>query len=115
MAVSRLVSSEDKPRRPPAKTPEARENQLAAMAYDVIEKQLRDGTASSQILTQLLKSVSAREQLEKARIEAGTVLDRAKLEAMGNDKDQNVLYQAAINAMRSYQGVDPSEVDDDIY
>lgn len=34
----------------PALTPEARENQLAALAVDLAERQLREGTASSQVM-----------------------------------------------------------------
>lgn len=35
----------------PALTPEARENQLISLASDLAEKQLREGTASSQVIT----------------------------------------------------------------
>jgi hypothetical protein len=56
-------------KRPPAATPEARENQLAALAYDLAEKQLREGTASSQVVTHFLKAVSTRERVEKEILE----------------------------------------------
>ena len=39
----------------PALTPEARENQMIALAVDLAEQQLRDGTASSQVITHYLK------------------------------------------------------------
>ena len=39
----------------PALTPEARENQLIALAVNLAEKQLREGTASSQVITHYLK------------------------------------------------------------
>ena len=39
----------------PALTPEARENQLISLAIDLAEQQLRDGTASSQVITHYLK------------------------------------------------------------
>ena len=39
----------------PAITPQERENELIMLAYDVAEQRLRDGSASSQIVTQLLK------------------------------------------------------------
>ena len=38
-----------------ALTPEARENQLIARAIDLAEKQLMEGTASSQVITHFLK------------------------------------------------------------
>lgn len=48
-----------------ATTPEARENQLISLATDLAEKQLRDGTASSQVITHYLKLGSTKERLEK--------------------------------------------------
>ena len=39
----------------PALTPEAREKQLVALAVDLVEKRLREGTASSQEVTHILK------------------------------------------------------------
>ena len=47
----------------PALTPEARENQLISLATDLAEKQLREGTASSQIIAHYLKLGSTREKL----------------------------------------------------
>ena len=53
-------SQEDKKnstqRRPPARTPEARENQMISLAIDLAEKQLQKGTASSQVITHYLKT-----------------------------------------------------------
>ena len=42
----------------PALTREARENQLIDLAIDQVEKQLREGTASSQVLVHYLKHAS---------------------------------------------------------
>ena len=39
----------------PALTPESRENQMIALAMDLAEQQLRDGTASSQLITEFVK------------------------------------------------------------
>ena len=50
-------------RRPPAKTPEARENQLVSLAVDLAERQLLDGTASAQVITHYLKLATEREKL----------------------------------------------------
>lgn len=35
--------------------PEARENQLVSLAYDLAEQQLREGSASAMVITHLLK------------------------------------------------------------
>ena len=52
----------------PALTPEARENQLISLAIDLAEQQLRDGTASSQVITHYLKLGSTKEKLEREKL-----------------------------------------------
>lgn len=116
MAVTRKRSDENKPaqrKRPPATTPESRENQVASLAVDLAEKQLRDGTASSQVITHYLKLVTTREQLEKERLRQGIELDKVKMEAMASGKQVEELYSKALNAMRSYSGQEPEFIDDD--
>ena len=41
----------------PATTPEGRENEMVSLAIDLAEKQIREGTASSQVITHFLKLV----------------------------------------------------------
>ena len=96
---------------PPAKTPEARENQLVAMAVDLAEKQLRDGTATSQVITHFLKMGSTKEKIEKEILEKQKELITAKTEALKSQKRIEDLYANALNAMRRYSGV--SELDDE--
>ena len=62
--VTPKSSESDKPMRP-ALTPEARENQLVSLAINLAEQQLRDGTASSQVITHYLKIGSTKERIEK--------------------------------------------------
>ena len=82
MATTRRNSdAPKKPRQPPATTPEARENQLVALAMDAAEKQIREGTASSQIMTHFLKQASPREKLERQKLEAENEMLRKKVEA----------------------------------
>ena len=52
-------------RRPPAKTVEARENQLITLAVDLAERQLLEGTASAQVISHYLKLGSTKDRLEK--------------------------------------------------
>jgi len=93
-----------KPRRPPAKTPEARENQLISLAVELAEKQIRDGTASSQIVTHYLKLGSTRERLEQERLMREVELLEKKAEGMESAKRAEALLGDAISAMRSYAG-----------
>ena len=96
---------------PPAKTPEARENQLIAMAVDLAERQLMDGTATSQVITHFLKMGSTKEKIEKEILEKQKELITAKTEALKSQKRIEDLYANALNAMRRYSGV--SELDDE--
>jgi hypothetical protein len=95
----------------PARTPEARENQLISLAYDLAEKQLRDGTASSQVITQFLKLASPTERLEREILESRKELMVAKTEAIKSNKNVEKLYQNALNAMKSYRGESSEDED----
>lgn len=91
-------------RRPPARTPEAREKQLIADAYDRAEQQIRDGTASSQVITHFLRLGSTRELLEQERLRHENELLTAKAEAMAEQKKMGEMYEKALIAMSLYQG-----------
>lgn len=93
-----------KKQRPPATTPEARENQLITLAVDLAEKQLADGTASSQVMTHYLKLGSTKERIEKEILEEQKMHLRAKTEAMRSAKRVEELYKSALDAMRAYSG-----------
>lgn len=95
-----------KKRRPPAKDPEARENQLIALAIDVAEQQLSDGTASAQVITHYLKLGTTKERLEKEKLARENELLRVKAEAYESQKNIETLYKDAINAMKAYSGMD---------
>jgi hypothetical protein len=103
--TARRKSSEPKQtRRKPATTPEGRENQLVSEAIDLAEKQIRSGTASSQVITHFLKLGSTRERLEQQRLEHENELTRVKIEALESAQRVEELYKEALDAMRSYAG-----------
>lgn len=97
----------------PALTPESREKQMIALAVDLAEKQLLEGTASSQVITHYLKLGTTREQLEIKRIEQEIELNKAKTKAIENVEEMKVLYENAINAMRTYGGHGGGSNDED--
>lgn len=98
----------------PALTPEARENQLISLAVDLAEQQLREGTASSQVITHYLKLGSTKERIEKEILEKQKELIAAKTESLKSAQRIEELYTEAISAMRKYSGQDPvGERDDD--
>lgn len=106
------MSGSSKPRRP-AISPEARENQLIAYAYDLVEQRLIDGTASSQETTHFLKLGTEKARLEKEILERQKDLITAKTEALRSEERIEKLMTEAINAMRGYQGLgEPDEPED---
>ena len=98
----------------PALTPEAREDQLVALATNLAEKQLLDGTASSQVISHYLKIGSTKERIEREILKEQKDLIKAKTEALKSEKRVEELYSEALNAMRRYAGQVPQEeVDED--
>lgn len=90
-------------KRPPAKTPEAREAQLIAMAYDHAETQFRNGEASSQVTTHFLKMGSTRELKELKKIELDTKLAEAKIRQIDSVEEMKVLFKDAMEALTGYK------------
>lgn len=88
----------------PARTPEARENQLINLAVDETERRLRNGTASSQILTLLLKLATTKAQLEIEKLRADISLQRAKEQEIEDKASNSDLYAEALAAFKSYKG-----------
>lgn len=114
MASTRKTPDSNKPRRgQPATTPEAREKQLISLAYDAVEKKIRNGEASSQELTHFLKLGSTRETLEQQRLMREVDLLQKKAEGIESAKRVEELYTNAINAMRNYAGQAPERTYDD--
>lgn len=113
MATTRKTPESGRPRRPPATTPEAREKQLIALAVDAAEKQIREGTASSQVISHFLKLGSTREQLEQQRLMREVDLLEKKAEGMESAKRVEELYTKAIESMKTYAGQEPTRAYDD--
>lgn len=99
----------------PASTPEARENQLISLAVDLAEKQLIEGTASSQVITHYLKLGSTKEKIEREILEEQKKLIEAKTENLQSAKRIEELYTKAIDAMKNYSGqtTDSNDEEDD--
>lgn len=86
----------------PAITPEGREAQLIAYATDLAEEQLKNGTASSQVITHYLKLGSQREKYEREKLKEEIKLLNAKTDAIKAEKDREGLYMQVIEAIKSY-------------
>lgn len=98
-------------KRPPAKTPEAREKQLIALAVSRAEQQLRDGTASAMVITHYLKLASPKEKLERELLTANVDLAKAKTEEIQSHKRIEELQKEAMIAFGIYRGDDHADQD----
>lgn len=112
MARSKSDEPTPKTRRSrPALSTDARENQMVSLAVDLAEQQLRDGSASSQLITHYLKVGSAKERLEREKLIEENNLLRAKAKSIASQERTEELYAKALSAMRRYSG-DRSPDDD---
>lgn len=99
-----IPTSQVKKKRRTASTPEAREQQMISLATDLAEQQLRDGTASSQVITHYLKLGSSKDKLEKEKLQEENKLLKAKTQAVESSKRIEELYEEALAAMKGYRG-----------
>lgn len=99
---------------PPSTTPEGRENQVIAMAYDLAEQQIRNGTATSQVISHFLKLGSKKERLEREILEEQKKLIISKRESIESQQSERELMEEALNAFRNYSGNGGSD-DSNIY
>ena len=87
---------------PPAGSPEERENQLIALAYDAVEERIRTGKASSAEYVHFLRAGSMKQREEIDKLQKENEMLRAKTEALRSEVDRKELYEEAIRAMQSY-------------
>jgi hypothetical protein len=112
---TKKAASEDVAPMRPTLSPEVRENQMISLAMDLVEKRLREGTASSAETTHFLKLATVKSELEKKKLEAENTLLHAKADAIQAAKDNALLYKKAIKAMREYGGVEDNDESENIY
>lgn len=104
--MTRKKKKEKIPITRPAETPEEQEDLMIALSMKLAEKKLRDGTASSQIITHYLKLASEKrerdldERIKEKQIE---YLD-AKTKSIDSDEEIKELYKDAMNDLRIYRG-----------
>lgn len=87
------MSKVAKTERRPMLTPEAKENQMISLAMDCAERQMIEGTASSQVITHFLKLGSGKERLEREKLEEENKLLRAKTKALEESAESKVMYE----------------------
>lgn len=107
--VKKAEAQKASPKLRPTLTPEAREKRLMSLALDVAEQRLLDGTASSQLVTTILKISTEREKLEREILEKKRDLLVAQKESIESSKRIEELYAEAIEAMKRYSVREGSE------
>lgn len=105
-----VAETSQKPKRRPTISSEARETEMIGLAIDLAEQQLRDGTASSQVITHYLKLGTMRERREIEKLENENKLIQAKIDNLDSVKRIEELYSEAMEAMKAYR---MSEDDDE--
>ena len=94
---------ETKPLRP-AIHEEAREKQCIALAMDLAEEQLRNGTASSQVISHFLKLGSTTAVYEKEILKSQKQNLDAKTAMMQSMQKNEELFKNALTAVKLYSG-----------
>ena len=100
MGKKAKVAEEPLQRQTPAITPEGRRDQMIAYATELSEQRMLNGTASSQEIVFWLKEGSSR--LERQKLEEEIKLLKAKTESIKADRERDIMYAQAIEAMRRY-------------
>lgn len=88
----------------PALSLEGRQNQMISLAVDLAEQQLKDGTASSQIIVHYLKLATVEKRLELEKLEKENKLLEAKTNALESGQNIEALYKEAMTAFKTYSG-----------
>ena len=91
-----------------ARDPRRRENQLISLATDAAEEQLRNGTASSAVITHFLKLGTEKYKYENEKLARETKMLEVKADAIESQKKSEELYSEAIAAFKSYMGASGS-------
>ena len=93
-------------------TPEDQEDQLIALAVDLAVQRLKDGTASNQLVSEIIKLGTVKERLAREKLQRENEMLKAKTEAIEASKNNGEMYLKAIEAMRRYSGYSGDDEDD---
>lgn len=93
------------PQEPLATSPEAQEHEMIGLAMRLAAQQLRDGTATSPVITHFLKLGTEEAKLQQ-------MLLKAKTEALESETNKDALLKDAIQAFTEYTGEGGPEDDE---
>lgn len=100
---------------PPAASAEEREKMLISLAYNLIEKRLLDGSASSQEVVSIIKMGTMREKLERDNLTKKNELLTAQTEVARSQKNAEAAAERAIEAIMRYRGGERPEENENVF
>lgn len=100
---------------PPPLTPEDAEDELIALAMKRAKERLEDGTASNQLIAEILRHGTTSSRLQKEKLRKENALLEARTEAVKAQKHTEEFYAKVMDAFHSYgpQFFSQSYEDDD--
>lgn len=107
--AKRKSSSSDTRKSRKMLTPESELNRIVGKALALVEERIDNGTATSQETTTLIKYGSEKARLDQEKVKYEIEYLKAKSEALASTKRSEELFEAAIKAMRSYNGISHEE------
>lgn len=102
MAKKRIVDDYIPTR--PVISPDNEEMKLINLAMKTAERQMKEGTASSQVITHFLKLGTEQAKLERAKLEKEIALLDSKKVAIEQSAQSERMFTEAIEAMQRYSG-----------
>ena len=105
-------TTDSRPSRNPATSPDAQEARMINLAMKAAEEQLKNGTASSQVIVHFLKLGSIREELERDKLRTETSLISAKKKDIESSSHNDKLLEKALAAMTTYSPSSDDKLDE---
>lgn len=99
----------------PASSPEEQENRNIGLACALAERQLRDGSASSQLIVTYVKRGSEKERLDNEKAREEIKLLKAKTDSIARAASMEVEVLEAMKAFRGYAGVEEDGEEEEYY
>lgn len=90
------------------------EDALITLAVDLAMKRLKEGTASNQLVAEIIKMGTSKERLAREKLQRENDMLRVKTEAIEASKRNGELYADALKAFRQYSG-QASFIEEDEY
>ena len=103
-----MANKTRKPKVTPPTNETAQQNKLIALTLQSVQKDLEDGTATSQVKIHFLKLATEKERAERKKLELEAKLLEAKIKDLEQAAKIEEMYSEVIKALKSYTPPDYS-------